>query len=172
VSPKYCLSRKLIAEKDINYTGIALEKNLNIGTRVDLLNIPFSAEIFDCIICIHVLEHIPKDTTAIRELYRVLKPGGWASISVPIRLDQKTYEDPSIVTKEDRKREFGETSHVRFYGYDLKDRLEAVGFEVHLNLAKEINQEVMDRYGLIDDENIFFCRKPSMRTVEKLGFKT
>jgi ubiquinone/menaquinone biosynthesis C-methylase UbiE len=38
--------------------------------------LPYPAASFDCVICIEVLEHIPETETAIRELTRVLKPGG------------------------------------------------------------------------------------------------
>jgi len=61
---------------------------------------------------------------------------------------------------EDREREFGERSHVRYYGYDLFDRLNDCGFIVQLDLGKKIEQEDMQKFGLLDDENIFFCRKP------------
>ena len=97
------------------------------------------------------------------EMYRVLKPGGWALITVPIRLDQKTFEDPSITTKPERKRAFGEEEHVRFYGYDLTDRLAACGFDVRLDLAQGMDHHRTKKYGLLDDENIFFATKPADR---------
>ncbi len=95
-----------------------------------------------------------------RELFRVLKPDGWALISVPIRLDQKTFEDPTIVTPEERTLAFGEDQHVRFYGYDLTERLEACGFRVRLDLGEDVDQQTAEKYGLLDNENIFHCSKP------------
>jgi predicted SAM-dependent methyltransferase len=127
---------------------------------MDLVKIPIRVESFDAIICVHVLEHIQEDRQAIRELFRVLQPGGWAVITVPIRLDQKTFEDPRITTPEERERAFGEAQHVRFYGYDLLERLEAVGFQVHLDLGQDVEQQTKEKYGLLDDENIFYCTKP------------
>ncbi len=159
VSPKYALSRRFVNMPNLDYVGIGYDSRPNISMKVDLVAIPFASDSFDAIICIHTLEHIEDDRQAMRELFRVLKPGGWALISVPIQLDQKTLEDPTIVTPEDRQRVFGEEQHVRWYGYDLMDRLTASGFQVDLDLAQDIDQRARDKYGLLDDENVFFCRK-------------
>jgi predicted SAM-dependent methyltransferase len=127
---------------------------------MDLSKTPIGSDTIDAVICIHVLEHIPADRIAIQEIFRVLKPGGWALISVPIRLDQTTFEDPSITSPEDRRQAFGETGHFRYYGFDLLDRLEGTGFQVQLNLSEDVDQNTRDKYGLLNDENIFFCTKP------------
>lgn len=50
---------------------------------VDAQNLPFRDGVFDKIVCTEVLEHIPDDKAGIRELARVLKPGGLIAISVP-----------------------------------------------------------------------------------------
>jgi SAM-dependent methyltransferase len=105
------------------------------------------------------LEHIEDDRQAMRELFRVLKPGGWAIVSVPLKLDGLTYEDPTVTDPEDRLRAFGERSHVRLYGLDLEDRLREVGFAVRLDWASEIPLETRRRFGLRDDENLLLCRK-------------
>jgi hypothetical protein len=91
----------------------------------------------------------------------VLKPGGWAAIAVPIRMDRTTYEDPSITEPEERKIAFGERGHVRYYGGDFVDRLEATGFQVSLDLGSDVPDETRVRYGLRDTENIFHCSKPA-----------
>lgn len=114
---------------------------------------------FDAALCIHVLEHVEDDRHAMAELHRVLRPGGWALVSVPIRLDRPTHEDPAITDPAERQAVFGERSHVRFYGADLADRLREVGFEVELDLASDIPDDVRKRHGLRMDENLFRCRK-------------
>ncbi len=144
---------------NIDYVGGDLHHHRNIRFRMDLPAAPLLSETFDAILCIHVLEHIQQDRQAMRELYRVLKPGGWAGISTPIRLDQKTFEDPSITSPEARQRAFGETVHVRYYGYDLKDRLEEAGFCVSFYPGKDVDPQSKQMYGLRDDENIFLCTK-------------
>lgn len=143
----------------LDYVAADIQERANIDLMSDLTATPVKSESFDAAICIHVLEHVQEDRIAMKELFRVLKPGGWAVISVPIRLDQKTFEDPSITTPEARRKAFGETSHVRFYGYDFGERLEDCGFEVLLDPGKELDQLMMETYGLKDDENIFFCTK-------------
>ena len=159
VSPKYALSRRLTKMPSIDFVGVDLEGRPHAPYKVDISEIPFAAEFFDAIICIHVLEHVENDRQAIGELYRVLKPGGWAMISVPIDFDNATYEDPSIVSPEERKKHFGEEQHYRLYGNDFVDRLQACGFEVQLDRGAELSQDLKQKYGLLDDENVFYCTK-------------
>ena len=160
VSPKYALSRRLSRLPNLDYIAGDLERRPHVAMRFDLTSLPLRAGTFDSAICIHVLEHIEDDRTAMAELFRVLRPGGWAFVSVPVRLDQPTYEDAAVTAPHDRLREFGETDHVRFYGYDLVQRLEAIGFKVTLDRATALDPASMQRYGLLADENIFFCEKP------------
>ncbi len=158
-SPNYCLSRRFIKLPNIHYVGVDHNNHQNICIKTTLPALPLPSNVFDIVICIHVLEHIEEDRRAIHELYRILKPGGWAGISAPIRLDQKTYEDPTITTPEERDRAFGETVHVRYYGYDLADRLEEAGFRVKMHPGKEVDLQSKQRHGLREDENIFYCTK-------------
>jgi hypothetical protein len=95
------------------------------------------------------------------ELFRVVRPGGFALVSVPIRLDRETHEDPTITDPAERQAVFGERSHVRYYGADLADRLRAAGFEVELDLASDLREDACERHGLRRDENLFTCRKPA-----------
>ncbi len=143
----------------IDFVGIDLEGRPHAPLRVDIQSIPFESNSFDAIICIHVLEHVENDRIAISELHRVLKPGGWALISVPIDFDRETFEDPAIVSREARLKYFGEEQHVRIYGRDFGDRLQSVGFNVQLDRGADIHAETKTKYGLLDDENIFYCTK-------------
>jgi SAM-dependent methyltransferase len=159
VSPKYSLSRRFTTMPNLNYVGVDIDDCRNIHAKMDLTAIPIRSDTFDAAICVHVLEEIEQDRKAMRELFRVMKPGGWAMISVPTQLDQKTFEDPTIITPQGRQRAFGETAHVRVYGYDLIERLEEYGFRVQLDLGKDVEQQTKKNYGLRDDENIFYCTK-------------
>lgn len=49
----------------------------------DLLNLPFTAESLDVIVCTEVIEHTSSPSQSLRELQRVLKKGGVAVITVP-----------------------------------------------------------------------------------------
>lgn len=160
VSPKYSLSRRFKRMRNLRYVAGDISDRANLSLKMDVTAVPFRSNAFDAIICIHVLEHVQDDRKAMSELCRVLRPGGWAVISVPVRLDRKTYEDPAITSPAERERAFGETSHFRYYGYDLTDRLEEAGFEVELDPASNLDEHSMRSYGLLDDENVFYCRKP------------
>lgn len=91
----------------------------------DALDLPFEDGSFDRIIAAEVLEHIPDDITAIRELARVLAPGGRIAVTVPSRfpeqvnwlLDSDYHDTPG--------------GHVRIYGKDqLSGRLRGAGLVV------------------------------------------
>lgn len=161
VAPVWAFARRFLAISSIRYTGIDLRPAGPHVTRVgDLTALPVPDASIDVALCIHVLEHVPDDRRAIGELYRVLAPGGWALVSVPLRFDQPTLEDPGITDPGERLRLFGEEDHVRQYGPDLRDRLEAAGFEVELDRADHLPEHEVRRYGLRRDEHLFTCRKP------------
>lgn len=108
--------------------------------KMDICNIQYPDSSFDIIYCSHVLEHVLDDGKAMRELYRTLKSDGWAILNVPI-CGEKTFEDPSIVSPEDRLKAFGQEDHVRSYGLDYVDRLRKSGFTVKLFTASDLASE-------------------------------
>jgi hypothetical protein len=73
-------------------------------------------------------------------------------------MDAPTHENPSITDPVERERLFGERGHVRLYGPDLRDRLEVSGFEVRVDWATSIDEEIRRRHGLRTDEHLFICR--------------
>jgi ubiquinone/menaquinone biosynthesis C-methylase UbiE len=58
--------------------------------QMDVTNCPLPSNAFDAITCLNVLEHIPDDTKALQELYRLLRPSGRLVITVP--MNQKLYD--------------------------------------------------------------------------------
>lgn len=100
--------------------------------RADLTALPFEDGAFDAVIASHVLEHIPDDRGAMREIRRVLKPGGVGLLMVPEATDgHGTDEDPSIADRRIRVERFGQEDHVRLYSRDdFVARLVECGFEV------------------------------------------
>lgn len=160
VAPWWALSRRFQRLPNVRFEAVDRERaGPHVTVVGDLVSLPMAAGSFDAALCIHVLEHVEDDRHAMAELYRVLRPGGWALVSVPIRLDRPTHEDPAITDPAERQAVFGERSHVRFYGADLADRLREAGFEVELDLASGIPDDVRERHGLRMDENLFCCRK-------------
>jgi len=83
----------------------------------------------DVVLAVHVLEHVPDDRKALAELRRIIRPGGWAVLLVPL-VAAVTFEDEKIVSAEDRERVYGHPDHWRSYGPDFGDRMLAAGFAV------------------------------------------
>lgn len=160
VAPEECLQRVFRTVPNLEYTSIDLESPL-AEQKMDIRELSFPDAVFDCIICSHVLEHIPDDQKAMKELLRVLKPGGWALIQSPVdQIREITFEDPTIVTKEDRLRCFGQEDHVRIYGRDYVNRLQNNGWNVIIDeYSKGLSDDDVRRFGLDREETIYFCRK-------------
>lgn len=162
VAPERSLQRALQAMPSLDYVSADIESPLAELT-MDITAIELPDASIDAIICNHVLEHIPNDRLAMAELYRVLKPEGWAILQVPLSLDLAiTYEDPDIIRPEDRERAFGQRDHVRIYGQDYVDRLKQVGFDVTVDaLNGATRKELSDTYGLSAEERVYVCTKPA-----------
>ncbi len=161
VAPWGSFASRFSGMSNIEYIGMDLDPGYAFTTVAgDLSAAPLRDDTVDGALCIHVLEHVDDDRRAIKELFRVLKPGGWVVVSVPLLLNEETREDPSVTSAAQRKRLFGERGHVRYYGLDIIDRLEAAGFDVRFSPGDAVAADVRTRYGLRDGENIFHCTKP------------
>ncbi len=135
----------------------------NVMVKMDITKIDYPDASFDVIICNHVLEHVPEDELAMRELRRVLAPEGWAILQVPFSEKiQASIEDPTAVTPAARSRLFGQEDHVRIYARaDYLSRLQRAGF--HLQLfdwwtAGPQFGNPDNRYGLMPRETLFVAR--------------
>jgi len=161
VAPEPVFCRILRGLPNIDYVSIDIASPLAM-MRADLVALPLYDNCIDAILCIHVLEHIVDDRRAMRELFRVLRPGGWAILQTPLDLSLRaTYEDASITTPEGRLRAYGQSDHVRCYGRDYRDRLEAAGFVVHVDcFARTLPSHKRARYRIFDHEDIWYCAKP------------
>lgn len=158
IAPQYYIQRKFKSMVNLDYVSADLYSPIAM-INMDITDMQFEDDSFDCVLCYHVLEHVPEDKKAMREILRVLKPGGWAILQVPI-LAEMTIEDAAIESPEDRERVYGQFDHVRAYGLDYKDRLEDTGFIVKEDdYVQEIGEEAIRRYGLIKGESIYFCSK-------------
>ncbi len=152
VAPEPALERALRRVPRLEYISADFASP-DVDVRLDLTKLPFADGTIDAILCSHVLEHIPDDRAAMRELRRVLAPDGWAILVVPIDESRETtYEDPSIVEPEERERAFGQADHVRWYGRDYLDRLREAGFAVEAeDFGQTMPQRERDRFGIAPD---------------------
>ena len=148
------------ASPNLDYTSADISSPISM-MHFDVQQIPFPDDTFDVIICSHVLEHVEDDLKAMRELNRILKPGGWSILQVPIDNSQETtFEDPSVTSPEERLKLFGQEDHVRIYGRDYVERLVNAGFMVNVvDYHAELDAETIKRYCLSKKEDIFICRK-------------
>jgi SAM-dependent methyltransferase len=128
--------------------------------RCDIQEIPLETHSVDVVFCSHVLEHVPDDRRAMRELRRVLRPSGWGIIQVPLKSElATTYEDPSIQSPAARLKAFGQSDHVRVYGRDYYARLEEAGFSVtQHSLTAGMSNDLVKRYALSESFEICLCR--------------
>lgn len=127
----------------------------------DIHNIPFEDNSYNFVMCNHVLEHVEDEFKATSEIYRVLKPGGWAILQVPLNNDfEETYEDSSITDSKEREKHFGQYDHVRWHGKDYGRRLEKSGFKVdELDFIKEFSDETIERMRLPKNEILYIAKK-------------
>lgn len=144
----------------LDYTTTDLNSPL-ADVKADICNLPFKDNEFDVILCNHVLEHIPDDTKAMQELYRVLKPNGWGIFQIPQDMYRATtFEDNSITDKKERAKIFGQYDHVRVYGRDYFDKLRTIGFKVEeVDYTSTLSEDEIIKYCLAKGEIIPLVKK-------------
>ncbi|AZA57664.1 class I SAM-dependent methyltransferase [Chryseobacterium shandongense] len=153
IAPEQEFLRKFKRMRNLDYISADLFSPI-VDVKADILDLPFADESFDIIFCNHVLEHIIDDAKAMSELYRVLRPGGWGILQVPMKNSlEKTYEDFTITDPKERQKHFGQYDHVRWYGMDYFERLQKVGFETDANFySQQFSDEEIEKYGLRKNE--------------------
>jgi SAM-dependent methyltransferase len=159
-APEQAFYKRFRKLSNIEYVTTDLNSPI-ADVKADICDLPFSDNEFDFIICNHVLEHIPNDNKAMKELYRVLKKNGTAIVQVPYDKNRsETFEDDTITDPKERRRIFGQYDHVRVYGMDYFNKLKSIGFEVDaVNYTASLTDEEIDRYRLAKGELIPVCKK-------------
>jgi len=159
-APEQAFYERFKTLENIDYTTTDLNSPL-ADVKADICDLPFENESFDVVLCNHVLEHIKDDEKAMKEIFRILKKGGWAVLQIPQDLNrEKTFEDDSITDPKERTKIFGQYDHVRIYGLDYFDKLRSVGFEVHpVEYTKKLSAEDLDYYRLATREVIPYAVK-------------
>lgn len=159
-APEQAFYKRFRESAHLEYTTTDLNSPL-ADVKADICELPFQDNAYDIILCNHVLEHIPDDTKAMQELYRVLKPGGMAILQIPQDLNREvTFEDNSITDRDERSRIFGQYDHVRVYGRDYFDKLRQIGFQVdEVDYTTSLTADNVNRYRLAPGEILPVCWK-------------
>jgi hypothetical protein len=158
IAPEPALTAKFQRVPYLDYLSADLNDPA-AHVKMDICDIQFPDATFDAIYCSHVLEHVQDDRRALQEFNRVIRPGGWACILVPIMSDT-TFEDPTVTDPIERERLFGQDDHVRRYGLDVKERIAQAGFEVTTVTTEDIaTPGEVEGFGLSPHERIFYCLK-------------
>lgn len=161
IAPEVSLMRhfKRLYRGTENYITADLESPL-ADMHFDVQHIPLEDCSVDVVICNHLLEHVEDDRRAMRELYRILRPGGWGIALVPEdRSLPTTFEDDSITDPKERTRIFGQYDHRRIYGRDYDMRLAEAGFRVERIGYREQLTEAQQRLYAIGSDDLIIIHK-------------
>ncbi|MCC7381539.1 MAG: methyltransferase domain-containing protein [Deltaproteobacteria bacterium] len=156
-APEAELMRRLQQVRGLDYVTADLTSS-RAQLKLDITEIALPDASFDLVYCSHVLEHVPEDRKAMREIWRVLRPGGAAAIMLPFE-GETTFEDPTVTDPKERLRLFGQVDHVRRYGVDVVERLRDAGFDVKvISPSVYVSEREMRSIGL-KDEPVLLCRR-------------
>ena len=162
-APEKCLHDVIRRYSSIRYQTADLMTTYidAIGVLPDhvmsVTDIGFADASFDVVLCNHVFELVPDDAQGMREIFRVLKPNGYAIIQGAVNNKAAKTAETSSLTADERKRIAGAHQHVRRYGRDYQTRLAAAGFEVQVSqYVQELDHK---HYGLMPDEDVYVCWK-------------
>jgi SAM-dependent methyltransferase len=157
IAPEHCFIKRLEKIHGSGYVTADIESPL-AKVKMDIHQMPFGDHDFDVVLCNHVLEHVADDLQALREIHRVLKPGGWALLQVPFfpPVPEVTFQDLTITDKRERERLFGQDDHVRRYGNDYAARINSAGLRCEPDLFAAT---VPVKYGVHPAEVLYIARK-------------
>ncbi len=159
-APSPALQAKLKSCAFVDYRSADLFRR-NVDDRIDIAAMRYPDASFDIAICSHVLEHIREDRKAMRELYRILRPGGFGIVMVPLVVGvEATQENPAIDTPELRWRHYADGDHLRLYGRaDFLDRLREAGFRVEALDVKWFGTDAFARAGIAENSVLYVAHR-------------
>ena len=160
-APDPKLTSQLKIKPTVNYRSADISGN-KVDDKVDITAMTaYQDNSFDFIICSHVLEHVADDLKAMKELYRVLKPGGKAIVMVPILLTINDIdEDEKVVSQTERLTRFGQDDHVRLYSKNgFVSRLCKSGFLVNQYGSDFFGVETFYKHGISERSVLYVAEK-------------
>jgi len=160
MAPEQCFIDRFKKQKNLNYLTADIESPI-ADLHFDLHEIPLEDNRFDVVFCNHVMEHVENPLQCMKELYRVMKKGGWALMQVPQDFSRDlTYEDASITSPKEREKHFWQKDHLRLFGKDYPQWLEKAGFTVdEFDLNKHFDKNEINRFRLLQGEILYIAKK-------------
>jgi glycosyltransferase involved in cell wall biosynthesis/SAM-dependent methyltransferase len=158
------LFHQLVAAGGLAYRTADIERE-DVDDRIDITDMrSYQDASFDVFLCSHVLEHVPDDCLALRELHRILSPGGWGILMVPILVTLEAIdEDPMVIDVAERWRRFGQDDHVRCYSRaGFVQRIRKAGFHVHALGAEHFGLATLTRCGITNGSVLYVVEKQSV----------
>ena len=160
IAPEQCFLKRFKKLSHLKYTTADLISPI-ADLKMDMHHMPFEDNKYDVLFANHVLEHVDNPEQCMKEALRVLKPGGFAIMQVPIDFSRTiTLEDPSIVSPEDREKHYWQKDHLRLFGTDYGTRLENAGFKVdYIKTSDLLSDSEIELYRLQKEEILYICNK-------------
>jgi hypothetical protein len=95
-------------------------------------------------------------------MFRILAPGGCLVVQVPIG-GETTIEDPAVASEEARLARYLQEDHVRLYGRDIAQRIEAAGFVCEMLSSASLSPAEQTLYAVRHPvfRDVFLCRRPA-----------
>ena len=164
LAPEYCFLKRFKDQTSLEYITADLNSPW-ADHHFDCHDIPFDDNTFDVLMANHLLEHVENDRQVLKEFCRVMKPGGWGILQVPVNYkDGDTAEDPNVTDPMERERLYWQQDHVRLYGHeDYPKRLKEAGFEVEVvDMKDALGEARFTRYSLGEERWIYKVTKPAV----------
>jgi len=158
-SPEMSLEKNFFRKYFSNYFTADIIKNKSDFT-IDLQNFNLKEKNFDLVICNHVLEHIEDDTTALKNIYSIIKPGGMAILQVPLStIIDVDFKKEGIISDSEKLNYYGQSDHVRIYSEkNFLKKITDTGFNLNINEMIREKKKIPSN-GLNKSENVVLAIK-------------
>jgi len=162
IAPEDAIITKIAENHPDEYILGDIDPRNNKTIIMDVSNISYEDNHFDIAICNHVLEHVHNYRKAFAEIYRVLKPSGFAILQTPLsRLLKSHFHDDAINSNELRSYFYGATSHLRLFSETkFFEELEDSGFTLEIiPHSKFFTDKDAEVFGVNKKENLIMAYK-------------